>query len=94
MKVRWTRPAIRQLAEIKEYISESNPENAKRFIRSLYLSVSARLSVFPHLGRKVRELNDPKYRELVYRKYKIIYTLTNDEVVVLTIRSTFRESMF
>ena len=32
--------------------------------------------MFPHLGRKVRELNDTKYRELIYRKYKIIYIVT------------------
>ena len=60
MRVRWARPAIGRLAEIKEYISENNPENANRFIRSLYNSVSTQLSMFPHLGRKVRELDDPK----------------------------------
>ena len=76
MRVRWARPAIRQLTEIKEYISGNNPENANRFIRALYNSVSSQLSMFPHLGRKVRELNDTKYRELIYRKYKIIYIVT------------------
>ena len=91
MRVRWARPAIRRLAEITEYISENNPENAKRFIRTLYVSISSQLSMFPHLGRKVRELNDPKYRELIYRKYKIIYMITKDEVVILTVRSPYQE---
>jgi plasmid stabilization system protein ParE len=94
MRVRWARPAIYRLAEIKEYISENNPENAKRFIRGLYNSVSSQLSMFPHLGRKVRELNDANYRELIYRKYKIIYMITEREVIILTVRSPFQESIF
>ena len=94
MRVRWARPAIRRLAEIKEHISENNPENAIRFIRSLYVSVSSQLTMFPHLGKKVRELNDSKYRELIYRKYKIIYMVTKNEVVILTVRSPYQESIF
>jgi plasmid stabilization system protein ParE len=94
MRVRWASPAIRRLAEIKEYISGNNPENANRFIRALYNSVSSQLSMFPHLGRKVRELNDTKYRELIYRKYKIIYIVTENEVVILTVRSPYQESSF
>jgi toxin ParE1/3/4 len=94
MKVRWARPAIRRLAEIKKYISENNPENANRFVRTLYNSVSSQLSMFPHLGRKVRELNDPNYRELIYQKYKIIYMVTENEVVILTVRSPYQESLF
>ncbi|MEI8133614.1 MAG: type II toxin-antitoxin system RelE/ParE family toxin [bacterium] len=94
MRVRWTRPAIRRLAEIKEYISGNNPENAKRFIQALYNSVSSQLTTFPYLGRKVRELKDPKYRELVYRKYKIIYVVAVSEVIILTVRSPYQESIF
>ena len=50
--------------------------------------------MFPYLGRKVRELNDPNYRELVYRKYKVIYMVNESEVVILTVRSPYQDSIF
>ena len=57
MNVKWSRRAVRRLAEIKDYISENNPENAKRFIRSMKESAELQIESFPRSGRKIPELD-------------------------------------
>jgi plasmid stabilization system protein ParE len=85
MKVRWSGPALEHLAGIRSYISESSPETAKNFIRSLYNRVSSQLTDFPMSGRRIGSL----YREVIYKKqYRIIYSLTSTEVSILAVRNT------
>jgi len=91
MNVRWSGIALRHLSDIRSYISESNPENAKRFIRSLYNSVSSQLEIFPKSGYVIRKFPDKEHREVIYKKgYRIVYSLTNDQVMILTVRSTYQ----
>ena len=50
MKVVWTRPALLQLGEAREYIAIDNPEVASRQIDLIEKSVT-QLTVFPMMGR-------------------------------------------
>ena len=88
MNVRWSGPALEQLSAIRTYISENNPENAERFVHALYDKVSAQLTFFPRSGHAIH-LNNKEYGELIYRgKYRIIYSLAEEEITILTVRST------
>ena len=87
MRVRWVRDAVQALASIRDYIAEQNPETANRFVDSLFTSVTEQLKSFPHSGRKIPELNRPKYREIIFKDYRIMYKILDDEVVILTVRN-------
>jgi len=50
VKVVWTRPALLQLGEAREYIAIDNPEAASRQIDLIEKSVT-QLTVFPMMGR-------------------------------------------
>lgn len=90
MNAVWTRPALRRLAEIRKYISENNPENARRFVRSLYQSTIAQLSMFPHSGRRVPELGNTPYREVIYKGYRVMYKVQEHDLAILTVRSGYQ----
>jgi|SRR5688572_27085784 len=90
MNVVWTRAALRGLAEIRKFISENNPENARRFVRSLYESVTSQLSLFPHSGRRVPELGNTPYREVIYKDYRVMYKVREHDLAILTVRSGYQ----
>lgn len=50
MKLVWTRPALRNLSEAREYIAIDNPAAANRQVERIELAVN-RLKVFPMMGR-------------------------------------------
>jgi addiction module RelE/StbE family toxin len=61
MRVRWTKPALRDLEAIGDYIGRNNPAAAARIVTAILDQTDA-LSTFPHLGRTGRI---PGTRELV-----------------------------
>ncbi|MGB8401485.1 type II toxin-antitoxin system RelE/ParE family toxin [Bradyrhizobium sp.] len=91
MKLRFTPRAVRDLAEIADYIRARNPEAALR-VRAAILESLQNLVLFPHVGRQqkvegVRKLVTRRYPFLVY------YTAdeTADEIVIITIQHSARE---
>jgi len=91
VRVRWTRPAVRQLIAIGEYIADRNPAAARKIERRLRAAVEAlvRLPSMGHEGRVpgTRELNVPGTRELNVpgTPYVIPYRLDGDCVDILAI---------
>jgi toxin ParE1/3/4 len=90
LKLRYTRQAAQDLAEIGEYLRVRNPAAALA-VRSTILRALRDLIRFPALGRRqtvegVRKLVTRKYRYLIY------YTIDDgaQEVVILTIRHPSR----
>ena len=83
MKLRWTRPALNDLAGIQEYISQENPAAARMVGRTIRSSTN-RLLMHPYSGRPGRVEGT---HELVVAKlpYVIAYRLT-DAVEILAIR--------
>jgi addiction module RelE/StbE family toxin len=88
MKVRFTRPAQRDLAQIHAYISRDSPEIASRIVARL-IERSRNLADSPFEGRQTDESNArviiaPRLR------YLIFYTITSDEIHITHIRHTSR----
>jgi toxin ParE1/3/4 len=88
MKVLFTRPAQRDLAEIYSYISQDNPTIASRVIARL-IERSRELADSPSEGRVTDEPNarvivEPRLR------YFIFYAVTSDEIHITHIRHTSR----
>jgi len=89
MKVRFTRPAQRDLAEIHAYISQDSPDIASRIVVRL-IERSRKLTENPFEGR---ETDEPNVRAIVAPRlrYLIFYTVAADEIHITHIRHTSRQ---
>jgi len=88
MKVRFTRLARRDLAQIHAYISQESPEIASRIVARL-IERSQKLTDNPFEGRQTDE---PNVRVIIAPRlrYLIFYTVTSDEIHITHIRHTSR----
>ena len=84
MKIIWTQEALEQLIEIEDYISKDSEDRAERFVNQL-IEHAELLSENPRLGRTVPEIANPTIRELIFKKYRIVYRLNEDSVEILTV---------
>jgi plasmid stabilization system protein ParE len=48
---------------------------------------------FPLSGRIVAELENPRYREILIKNYRVIYSIADDAVYVLIIRHQMQSSV-
>ena len=88
MKVRYTRRALLDLAEIHDFISGDNPAAARRVLAAIRRDVRL-LQDSPHLGRQGR-IEDT--RELVVGRLPFIvaYRLFQQEIQILSVIHTAR----
>jgi toxin ParE1/3/4 len=88
MRVRFTRPAQRDLAQIHAYISQDSLTVASRFVARL-IEHARQLGDNPLAGR---ETDEPNVRVIVAPRlrYLIFYTIDADEVHITHIRHTSR----
>jgi toxin ParE1/3/4 len=79
----WTRPALQQLSEAREYIAIDNPAAAGRQIERIELGVN-RLKAFPMLGRGGLQ---PGTREFPVpgTPYIVVYRVRDDRLRILAI---------
>ena len=91
MKLRFTRRAAQDLADIADCIRKKNPQAALR-VRAAILESLQNLVLFPQVGRQqkvegVRKLVTRHYRYLVY------YTADEsaEEIIIITIQHPARE---
>lgn len=85
MKIKWTKEALEQLIEIEEYISKDSPERAANFVDQLIEHAEDSLPDNPRVGRAVPEIANPEIRELIFRKYRIVYRLTENSIEILSV---------
>jgi toxin ParE1/3/4 len=88
MKVRFTRPAQRDIQRIYSYISRESPRAASRVVTRLTELANA-LADYPHEGRATDEANT---RVIVAPNlhYFIFYRVAGDEIQITHIRHTSR----
>jgi len=84
MKIRWTHEALNQLIETEDYISKDSPARAIQFVNQL-IEHAESISDKPRMGRVVPELANPDIRELIFKKYRIVYRLEKNYIEVLTV---------
>ena len=85
MKIKWSPLSVERLTSIVKYISEDKPTTAIKLSETIFTSVE-RLKEFPQSGRVVPELDNSKYREILVSNYRVIYSIVEDVVYILTIR--------
>ena len=80
----WSPQSLNDLENIANYIAQDSPFYASSFIENIIQTVE-NLALFPQIGRKVPEFNNPNIREIFYKRYRIIYQLSENSVEILTI---------
>ncbi len=83
MRLRWTRPALRDLEAIGDYIARENPAAAAR-VATVILDQADQLAEFPDMGRPGRV---PGTRELVVADtaFVVPYRVREGEVEILAV---------
>ena len=84
MKLYWTKEALIRLQEIEEYITRDNPQAAIKFIDKI-ISISKTIPDNPDKGRIVPELAIEQIREILYKKYRIVYYRKQTTIEILTV---------
>jgi toxin ParE1/3/4 len=89
VNLRYTRPALADLAEILDYIAARSPQGARRVQRRLQALIEL-LPAHPHIGAHT---NDPTIRRLVTRPYPylVFYEATETEIIIHAIRHAARD---
>lgn len=84
-QVKFSRSAESDIEDIVRYISIDDPDQALRFGRFL-IHHARGLAHFPERGRVVPEFDDASIRELIVRRYRIVYRLKYNQRSVEIIR--------
>ncbi|PYT06495.1 MAG: plasmid stabilization protein [Acidobacteria bacterium] len=85
MKVVWSPLALERVEAIADYIAEDNVDAARVFLIDIF-AAGGRLRSFPQSGRSVSEVNRPDIREIIFKKYRVIYRVGRQQVSILTVR--------
>lgn len=85
MKILWTREALRQLTEIEDFIAKDSAERAAQFVGEIVAHAESFLSGNPRIGRTVPEVSNPDIREVLFKKYRIVYRVNKNNVEILTV---------
>ncbi|HEX8692838.1 MAG TPA: type II toxin-antitoxin system RelE/ParE family toxin [Longimicrobium sp.] len=90
MKLIWSPLALERVVEIGEYIARDRPQAAADWVDSIFASVR-HLERFPLSGRSVPESTRSDLREIIHGRYRVIYRLDPDYLIVLTVRHAAQE---
>lgn len=82
MKLTFTNRAGRDLARLREFLNQKNPQAARRASQQLSENIRSLLK-HPKLGTALTVPGD--YRELVARDYIVRYRLVENEIVILNV---------
>jgi len=87
VEINWSDIAKRNFERIINDIKE-NSLNAAHSFKKRVNEIIENLKLFPRMGRIVPEINNPVYRERIFKNYRIIYKFLENEqlILILTIR--------
>lgn len=81
--------AHQNILNISKYLAKSSYKNAIETSNKIHLKIS-NLKYSPYIGRYVPELEDKHFRELIYKNYRIVYTIHNNYIHIHFIVSRFQ----
>ena len=81
-RVAWSEGARRELDEAIGYVAEDSLQNAISLLERL-LEAGESLAELSERGRVLPELGDPGVREIQVEPYRLIYSVSDADVVIL-----------
>ena len=83
-RVVWTRPALDDVRQIRDYIAHDSPRYA-RVVAARLISAVGRPRAHPLSGRMVPELGQQTLREVIEPPHRIVYRVRADVLEVITV---------
>ena len=83
-RVVWTEQAQRALSEAAEYIAQDSRPAAEAMVARV-LEAASSLEYLSSRGHGISELSDASIRELFVQPYRLVYRVTEADVVVLAL---------
>ena len=83
-RVTWSARAVQDVEAIAAYISADSPAYANAVVKRI-VNLTRSLSGFPNSGRMIPEFQDPSIRELLTYSYRIMYTVRDEEVLIVAV---------
>ena len=77
----WTERASADIEAIVRYIARRDPQAARSIGLGIYQRVQILLT-HPLAGTVLDELRDGGWRKLIFRRWKIIYTIRDETIIV------------
>ena len=85
----WTEPALKDLNNITEYISKDSEFYASKLTKKIF-EITKKLASYPDIGKPVEELKPLPYKEILFKKYRIIYRATSSKVYIISVQHSSR----
>lgn len=80
----WTEPAWADLSAAADYIARDSEHYAASFVQEVK-DAAASLANFAERGNIVPEFGEPTIRELLVKPYRLVYSVSLEQVVVLAL---------
>ncbi len=84
VKLLWSQRAVADLDEIIAYLAQDSPAAARNFATKIIDAVEV-IATFPEVGRIVPEYKDGNIREILYRNYRVVYELSENTAILVTV---------
>lgn len=85
MEIIWAHEALERLIDIEDFISKDSPERAAKFVDQIIDHTEKVLSDKLFIGRTVPEIGNPDIRELIFKRYRIVFRLNENTIEILTV---------
>jgi len=83
-EITWTDPAWEDVENAADYIAQDSKFYAAAFVEEIK-EAAASLANFAERGQVVPEFGDESIRELLVRSYRLIYKVSEKQVLILTL---------
>lgn len=81
-RVVWSQQASAALDAAVGYVAQESPPAARRLLEDT-LTAAGSLDTLSERGAVAPETNDPRVRQLLVQRYRLLYEVVDDEVQVL-----------
>ena len=89
VEIIWTETALSDIDSIAECISLDSVFYAQQFVQKIFIATD-KLAKQPEIGKIVPELPAYNYREILFKRYRIIYRANRDKVYIVSIHHSSR----
>ena len=83
-RIEWTRSALQDASALRDYIARDSSAYADHFVERIIEAVE-KAARFPRIGRQLPEADDDAIREILYGKYRIVYRVEAERILVLMV---------
>ena len=85
MRVIWSEGALEEAREYADYIALDSPMRAEKWLEDLLTEVK-RLEVFPQSARVILQLDDGRFRQIIFKRFRVVFEIEEERVVILSVR--------